>query len=59
MDKVVVDTSVEIAESAGITYYDASFMALAKQEKATLVTDNPKHQRKIQGIKVIALKNYR
>ena len=52
-------TTYQIAESAGITYYDASFMALAKQEKATLVTDNPKHQRKIQGIKVIALKNYR
>lgn len=49
----------QIAESASITYYDASFLALAKQEKATLITDNPKHQKKIKGIKVIALKNYR
>lgn len=46
-------------ENAGITYYDASFMALAKQEKATLVTDNPKHQKRISGVKVRVLKNYR
>lgn len=43
---------------AGITYYDASFIALAKQEKATLVTDNPKHQAKIKEVKVVALKDY-
>lgn len=48
----------QIAEATGITYYDASFMALAKQEKATLVTDNPKHQKKAKGIKVIPLENY-
>ena len=41
------------------TYYDASFMALAKQEKAVLITDNLKHQKPIKGVKVIALKDYK
>lgn len=41
------------------TYYDASFAAVAKQEDATLVTDNPKHQAKIKGVRVIALKDYK
>lgn len=47
-----------IAKQAGITYYDASFMALAQQENATLVTDNPKHQGKTKKIKVLALADY-
>ena len=50
--------SYQIAQHAGITYYDASFIALAKQENATLVTDNPKHQAKDFDVKVIALKDY-
>ncbi len=40
------------------TYYDAAFNALAKSESAELITDNPKHQTKIKGVKVIALKDY-
>lgn len=49
----------KIAKDFGITYYDASFMALAKEQKADLVTDNPKHQnKKISGLSVISLKNY-
>ncbi len=48
----------KIAKQVGVTYYDASFMALAQQEDATLVTDNPKHQGKPSGIKVIALSDY-
>ncbi len=47
-----------IAHEYNITYYDASFAALAKLEGATLVTDNPKHQAKVTDIKVIALKDY-
>lgn len=42
-----------------VTYYDAAFMALAKLENATLVTDNPKHQAKVKGVKVVALKDYK
>ncbi len=48
----------KIAQETNITYYDASFMSLAKQLNATLVTDNIKHQGKATDIKVISLKDY-
>ncbi len=48
----------EIAEQANITYYDASFVALAKAQNATLVTDNPKHQAKSQEARIESLKDY-
>jgi len=48
----------EIAEEENITYYDASFIALAHQENAILVTDNPKHQGKDKEVKVIPLSQY-
>jgi len=52
--------ATKIANENQITYYDASFMALAKEQKAVLITDNPKHQkRKITGLTVISLKDYR
>lgn len=44
--------------SPNFTYYDAAFAALAKQEDAVLVTDNPKHQTKIGKVKVLSLENY-
>lgn len=47
-----------IAKDFGVTYYDASFMALAKQEDAILVTDNPKHQAKTTEITVTSLQDY-
>lgn len=47
-----------IAQDANITYYDASFIALAIQEDSELVTDNPKHQGKKAKIKVIPLEDY-
>jgi len=47
-----------IAQQESITYYDASFMALAKQENAILVTDNPKHQGKTKEIEVRSLQDY-
>ncbi len=47
-----------IAHNSGVSFYDASFMSLAKQYGATLVTDNIKHQGKDPQIKVIALKDY-
>ena len=47
-----------IAQQIGITYYDASFLALAKQENAVLITDNPKHQGKTAEVKVKSLANY-
>ena len=48
----------EIAEKMKITYYDASFIALAHQENAVLITDNPKHQGKDNEIKVVPLSEY-
>lgn len=47
-----------IANDSNITYYDASFMSLAKKENAILVTDNIKHQGKSSDVKVISLKDY-
>lgn len=47
-----------LAYDLGISYYDASFISLAKQYNATLVTDNMKHQGKDASIKVVALKDY-
>ena len=49
----------QAAQNGSMTYYDASFIALAKQEKAALITDNVKHQGKTKKIKVIALKDYK
>lgn len=48
----------ELASSLGITYYDASFLSLAKQYNAVLVTENIKHQGKKSDVKVVALKDY-
>ncbi|MBI2086174.1 type II toxin-antitoxin system VapC family toxin [Candidatus Daviesbacteria bacterium] len=47
-----------LAFDLGITYYDASFLSLAKAYNAALVTDNIKHQGKASSIKVISLKDY-
>src|SRR3989344_6529929 len=48
----------KIASQNGITYYDASFIALAQQENAALVTENIKHQGKSDEVKVTPLKEY-
>lgn len=47
-----------LAHNLGVSYYDASFISLAKQYNATLITDNIKHQAKDSNIKVVALKDY-
>lgn len=57
-EKLAIAT-YEIAYKNHLTYYDASFIALAKHLDATLVTDNPKHQAKVRGVKVIHLKDYK
>ena len=61
-----VSETVEMAKVAfqlgvqsRMTYYDASFVALAKQEDAILVTANPKHQMLIEGVEVVLLESYR
>ncbi|MDP2720163.1 MAG: type II toxin-antitoxin system VapC family toxin [Dehalococcoidia bacterium] len=49
-----------LAFNLGVTYYDASFLSLAKQYNATLITDDFKDQGKKPGpgVKVIPLKDY-
>lgn len=46
------------AYNYGVTYYDASFISLAKQYDAVLVTDNIKHQGKSNEIVVKSLAEY-
>lgn len=48
-----------IASENNITYYDATFIDLAEKIDGELVTDNPKHQKRVKGIKIISLKDYR
>ncbi len=50
--------TLKIASGSGMSYYDASFVALAHEEKAVLVTDNPKHQGKIKTVQVKSLVDY-
>ena len=47
-----------IAYNLGITYYDASFISLAKLYEAALVTDNIKHHGKTKDGKVFSLADY-
>ena len=58
-DSDLAERTLEIASQTKITYYDATFVALAEKLDATLVTDNTKHQTKVKGVKVIALKDYK
>ncbi len=59
LSKKEAGESLGIASNSRITYYDAVFVALAKNIDATLVTDNPKHQTRTTGMKIISLKNYK
>ena len=58
-DQRQAQMAMQIAYENKVTFYDASFMALAKEQHAELITDNLKHQqKKISGLRVISLKNY-
>ncbi len=50
--------TLRLAFALDITYYDASFLSLAKQFDAALITDNIKHQGRKSDIKVVSLKDY-
>lgn len=58
-DKSQAMRTMEIATRTRMTFYDATFVALTEKQGATLVTDNPKHQKKFVGVKVVSLKDYR
>ena len=58
-DREQAQNAMQISHENKVTFYDASFMALAKEQKADLITDNPKHHKgKISGLNVISLKDY-
>lgn len=44
-----------LGKKLNLSYYDACFLALAKSQKASLITANPKHQKRIKGIKILTL----
>jgi len=56
--KLLSEKAYKLAADANVTYYDASFMALAKQYDAILVTENLKHQGRSSTVKAIAIKDY-
>lgn len=56
--ETLAQRTFELAVEVGITYYDASFMALAEQQSAVLITENIKHQGRTSTIQTVALKEY-
>lgn len=57
-NKILAKDTYDLAFNLGVTYYDASFMSLAKQNDAILVTENIKHQGKSKEIIVKSLQEY-
>ena len=55
----LAEKTYSLADGLRLTYYDASFLSLAKQYNATLVTENIKHQGKTSDVKVIPLSRYK
>lgn len=55
------ELTIKIAYESAMSYYDASFIALAKQHHADLITANPKHHTKYKGkdIRIISLEKYK
>ncbi len=51
--------TTEIAYRFSMTFYDASFVALADVLEGTLITDNIKHQGRILTVRVVPLAHYR
>ncbi|MEK7565683.1 MAG: type II toxin-antitoxin system VapC family toxin [Patescibacteria group bacterium] len=60
LDEGMAKRGIEIAILEKITFYDASFIALAERLRAGLITDNPKHQKSTlkTNIKVVSLASY-
>lgn len=51
--------ALELAQKYKITYYDTVFIVLAKNFSCPLITDNPKHQKRVEDVKVIPLATYK
>lgn len=56
--QTLAQSTYKIGQDSKITYYDASFLSVAEQLGAVLVTDNVKHHGKSKRVKVIPLKDY-
>lgn len=54
----LAQSTYKIGQELNITFYDASFLSVAEQLGATLVTDNVKHHGKSKKVKVVPLKDY-
>ena len=57
-DEDLAKQTFGLASKHHITYYDASFISLAKRVKAILVTDNIKHQGKSSEVRIVSLQNF-
>ena len=58
MTQNLAELTYKTGQELNITFYDASFVSIAEQLGAVLVTDNVKHQGKSTKVKVIPLKDY-
>ncbi len=56
--KDLAKETYNLAHKLEITYYDASFLSLAKKYNAVLITENTKHQGKSPKFKVKSLQDY-
>lgn len=56
--KKLADKTYKTAANLEVTYYDASYIALAEELEGELVTENEKHLGKAKTIKVIPLASY-
>lgn len=54
----LAERTYALAHRYRLTYYDAVFPALASALRATLVTDNVKHQGKVKGVRILSLAAY-
>ncbi len=54
----LAERTYALAHRHRLTYYDAAFPALASALRATLVTDNVKHQGKVKGVRILSLAAY-
>ncbi|OGG11954.1 hypothetical protein A2Z00_04055 [Candidatus Gottesmanbacteria bacterium RBG_13_45_10] len=58
-DQQQAQLAMQLAYEHNVTFYDASFMALAKEQHADLITENPKHlKKKVKDLHTISLKDY-
>lgn len=54
----LAELTYKTGQDLNITYYDASFLSVAEQLGASLITDNVKHHGKSTRVRVISLKDY-